>query len=138
MTTEVINFKKRLTEELQDLEKHKKLFFIGNSSTFINVDNKPDVVVKYNFDESAANTNANDYSVSIDKSFKIINNSNYNIKENSNNITKYENSPYDSGSNNQKNRSIQPYPKVISNRSSSNVNQKPPHPEIKLTLTKKI
>lgn len=137
ITTEVINSKKRLNDELQDLEKHKKLFFMGNPATNINVNNKPDVVVKYNFDDSVTNTLANDNSL-IDKSFKIINNSNYKInKENQNINNKDENSPYNSGSNTQRNRSIQPYPKIPSNRSSSNGNTKPPHPEIKITLSKK-
>lgn len=144
ITIEVINSKKKLEEELIDLEKHKKLFLIGNPATNINVNNKPNVVLKYNFDDSVNHSMVNENSTLIDKSFKVINNSNYNnFKENYNNLNnnthKEDNSGITSGSNTLRNRSNLPHPKITSNRSSSsnNENFKAPHPELKITLSKK-
>lgn len=135
ITTEVINSKKKLADELQDLEKHKKLFFMGNPSTNINVNNKPDVVVKFNFDDSVNHTLPAENSF-MDKSYKIINNSNYNKESPNVNVNREDNSSFISGSNSQRNRSIQPYPKFVGNRSSSG-SSRPPHPELKITLSKK-
>jgi hypothetical protein len=136
ITSEVINSKKKLSDELQDLEKYKKLFFIGNPATNINVNNKPEVVLKFNFDESVINSHYGDNSF-VDKSYKIINNSNYNNKDSpKQNYYIEDNSSFISRSNTQRNRSVNVQPKLGGYRSSSG-NYKPLNPEIKITLTKK-
>lgn len=76
ITTEIINHKKKLAEELSDLEKYKKIFFLNHA--IVN-SNRPDVILKCNFEETSANENSFIYDKAINH------NANYSIHNFGNN-----------------------------------------------------